>query len=280
MKASSIMEPGLEYVLYNAHHGFTLQYMVLLAPLKPDDSPQAAHLKMRLVAMFLDILLIWRLWNFHSIAYSTLQYAMFLVMRDIRGLDPKPLALKLYERLGQEQETFASNDRLWMHQQNRFYLHRILARMTDYVQQQSQVPSPGYAAYVSGNGQQHFEVEHIWADKPERHTSEFPIATDFRDYRNRIGGLLLLPKSFNESYGALPYDQKLPHYVSQNLLAWSLNSQCYVHNPGFLRFVNDSGLPFRPYPEFKKADLDDRQELLRLLAMRIWNPENLLAEVA
>ena len=39
--------------------------------------------KLRLVGRFLDILLAWRLWNFRSIAYSTMQYAMFIVMRDI-----------------------------------------------------------------------------------------------------------------------------------------------------------------------------------------------------
>lgn len=38
IKASRNVIPGMEHVLYNAHHGFTLQYMVLLAPLSPDDS--------------------------------------------------------------------------------------------------------------------------------------------------------------------------------------------------------------------------------------------------
>ena len=280
MQASASLEPGLEHVLYNAHHGFTLQYMLLLAPLTPDDNLEAVNLKLRLVAMFVDILLTWRLWNFRSIAYSTMQYAMFLVMRDIRGLDPESLALTLHDALGREEQTFATNDGLYVHQQNRRYLHRILARMTDYLEQRSGVPSPGYMGYVSGSGQQRFEVEHIWADKPERHADEFPYPNDFRNYRNRVGGLLLLPKSFNASYGALSYDEKLPHYNTQNLLARSLHPQCYERNPGFLKFVTESGLPFRPHTEFKKADLDARQDLLRQLAERIWNPNNLLAEVA
>ena len=37
--------PGLEHILYNAQHGFTLQYMLLLAPLKPDDSDAVARRK-------------------------------------------------------------------------------------------------------------------------------------------------------------------------------------------------------------------------------------------
>ena len=268
---------GLEHVLYNAQQGFTLQYMLLLAPLRPDDPEPVVIRKAGLVAQYLDILLTWRLWNFRTIAYSTMQYAMFVVMRDIRGLAPDALAHKLYEFLAKEEETFATNDRLRMHQQNRYALHRILARLTDYVETQSGQPSR-YLDYVS-EGKTRYEVEHIWADHPERHTAEFPHPADFAEHRNRIGGLLLLPKSFNASYGDLIYAEKLPHYNTQNLLARSLHSQCYDHNPGFLRFKENSGLPFVALEQFQKADIEARSLLYRQIAERIWNPENLLKEV-
>lgn len=277
MEASEKPVPDLEHVLYNAHHGFTLQHMLLLAPLARDDPEEVVRRKLRLVAIFVDILLTWRLWNFRSIAYSTMQYAMFLVMRDIRGLEPQALAKKLRDTLAKEDETFATNHRLYLHQQNRWYLHRILARITDYVELQSRMPSH-YLEYVTATGKNRYEVEHIWADKPERHTDEFAHPVDFADYRNRIGGLLLLPKSFNASYGDLPYEEKLPHYNTQNLVARSLHRQCYDRNPGFLQFVSESGLPFRAHEHFKKADLDERGELYRQLAERIWDPDQLLGE--
>jgi len=130
LEASGKPVAGMEHVLYNSQNGFTLQYMLLLAPLRPDDSePEVVH-KIGLVARYLDILLTWRLWNFRSIAYSTMQYSMFVVMRDIRGLASDALAHKLYEFLGKEGETFASNDRLRIHQQNRYAIHRMLARLT------------------------------------------------------------------------------------------------------------------------------------------------------
>ena len=125
---------GLERVLFNAQNRFTLQYMLLLAPLRPDDSASVVDRKIATVAHYLDILLAWRLWNSRSIAYSTMQYAMFLVMRDIRGLPVDALIRKLHEWLDREAETFANNDHLRMHQQNRYWLHRILARLTDYVE--------------------------------------------------------------------------------------------------------------------------------------------------
>ncbi len=110
------------------------------------------------------------------------------------------------------------------------------------------------------------------------HTDEFAHPTDFEEYRNRIGDLLLLPKSFNASYGDLPYAKKREHYDSQNLLARSLHENAYDHNPGFLRFVHESGLPFRALKEFKKVDLDSRQELYRKLAEQIWSRERLARE--
>lgn len=265
---------GLEHVLYNAQQGFTLQYMLLLAPLCPDDSEAVVNQKVGLVARYLDILLTWRLWNFRTIAYSTMQYAMFVVMREIRGLAPEPLAAKLHELLAKEGETFASNDRLRLHQQNRYPLHRILARLTDYVETQSGQPSR-YLDYVS-EGKTRYEVEHIWSNHPVRYADEFAHAADFAEYRNRIGGLLLLPKSFNASYGALSYEDKLPHYNAQNLLARSLNSQCYEHNPGFLRFKEQSGLSFVPMDGFKKTDLETRSLLYRQIAELIWNPADLI----
>lgn len=275
IEASQKPVPGLEHVLYNAQHGFTLQYMLLLAPLRPDDSEAVVNRKVALVARYLDILLTWRLWNFRTIAYSTMQYAMFVVMREIRGLAPDPLAAKLHEFLAKETETFASNDRLRLHQQNRYPLHRILARLTDYVETQSGQPSR-YIDYIS-EGKTRYEVEHIWANHPERHTDEFDHPADFAEHRNRIGGLLLLPKSFNASFGDLTYSDKLPHYDSQNLLARSLHPQCYDHNPGFLKFKTQSDLPFAPLATFQKADLEARSQLYSRIAERIWNPADLLS---
>ncbi|MBL8207791.1 MAG: DUF262 domain-containing protein [Blastocatellia bacterium] len=275
--ASKNLTLGLEHILYNAQQGFTLQNLLLLAPLRSEDGEVIVKQKLSLVAQYLDILLTWRLWNFRSIAYSTMQYAMFLVMREIRGLSVGQLAMKLYEFLSKEQETFANNDRLRLHQQNRYSLHRILARLTDYVETQSGQPSR-YLDYIS-DGKVRYEVEHIWAYHPERHLDEFSHVADFIEYRNRIGGLLLLPKRFNASYGGITYEEKLPHYYAQNLLARSLHPQCYERNSGFTQFKEKSGLPFVPIASFKKTDIEARSQLYRQISEHVWNPDNLLVEM-
>ena len=223
-RAAQAVTSGLERVFYNAQHNFTLQYPVLLASLIPGEPEQNIKEKIRIVGTFVDILIARRIWNWKAIDYSTMQYAMFLVMREIRRKSAGEVAGILRARLSEEKEipVFKANDRFRLHGMNGRQIHHLLARITDYIEVQSGMPSH-YAEYLVRSGKGAYEVEHIWANHPERHEEEFSSASDFEEYRNRIGGLLILPKSFNASYGDLPYEKKREHYNSQNLLARSLH---------------------------------------------------------
>ncbi|MCA2210573.1 DUF262 domain-containing protein [Nocardia rosealba] len=275
--SSDVFDPasGLRFIRYNADHGFTLQNQLLLAPLEVGDDADTIDRKLEIVGRYIDIMLTWRIWNFRSTAYSTLQYAMFNVMRDIRGLSVHDLAESLYRQLTNIRETFDTNDELHVHQQNRAHLHRVLARITDHITVESGRAS-NYLELITG-GEVRYEIEHIWANRPERHTDEFPHEADFSRHRNRVGGLLLLPKQFNASYKDAPYQKKLPHYFGQNLLAASLNPLCYENNPGFRAFRTRSGLPFQPHEKFHAADLVERGRLYRDIAKKVWNPEDIRA---
>lgn len=117
-----------------------------------------------------------------------------------------------------------------------------------------------------------YEVEHIWSDKYEWHKDEFEQRDEFNNFRNRLGGLLLLPKGTNQSFNKDPYEKKLPHYLKENLLAKSLHEDCYKKNPNFMKFVNSSSLDFKPHKHFKKQDLIERTELYRQICELIWSP--------
>jgi len=268
----------LRFVRYNADLGFTLQNQLLLAPLNVGDDQRTVDQKLEIVGRFVDILLARRIWNFRSTAYSTMQYAMFLVMRDIRGLSTQALAATLHDYLLQLPENFDSRDDLYVHQQNRSQLHHLLARMTDHVTVQSGQAS-NYVELTNGAGVK-YEVEHIWADHPERHEDDFSHEADFSRHRNRFGALLLLPKQFNASYNDDSYEQKLPYYFRENLLAASLNTLSYERNPGFAAFVRRSGLDFRSHDSFRAADVVERGNLYRELAKQVWDPADLLAVAA
>jgi len=268
-RAANAPAAGLECVHYNNEHNFTLQYPVLLAPVQISDSREVALRKIRVTATYLDILINRRIWNYKAIDYSTMQYAMFVVMKDIRGKSVEDLLEMLTKRLADE-PTFTDQPSFSLHGMNGRTLHRILARMTEYVEVGSGQASR-YAEYAKRGGKDGYEIEHVWADHHERHTDEFAHPSEFADYRNRVGDLLLLPKSFNASFGDMEYAEKMPHYRGQNLLAASLCPETYVNNPGFRRFITETGLPLETRPEFKKADVDARQELYTQLAGLVWN---------
>lgn len=285
-RAAQNPTPGLEPVYHVACFNFTLQYPMLLAALDRDDSPEDIDRKIRIVASFLDILLARRAVNYLSLTFSALNYTLFGIIKEIRGRSPKQLAELLTGKLadlgadldGAKDGARKGMQQFSLNQWSKRYIKVLLARMTAWVEQES-----GHHVSVSDylvEGKGRFEVEHIWADKPQRHADEFASAADFAEYRNRFGGLLLLPKSFNASYGALTYEKKLPHYLSQNLLARSLHSQCYIHNPGFLQFVGRSGLPFTAHDDFRKSDLEQRGVLYHRIAEHVWNPNSLLKEVS
>src|SRR5207302_9764535 len=91
-EAAENLNQGLESVFYNAQNNFTLQYPVLLAPLRIGDHERDILRKLRVTSAYIDILITRRIWNFRAIDYSTMQYAMFLVMKEIRGKSASKVA--------------------------------------------------------------------------------------------------------------------------------------------------------------------------------------------
>ena len=145
-----------------------------------------------------------------------------------------------------------------LNQQNKPKIKVMLALITEIVAKGS--GSPDYML-----NKKEIEVEHIWANHFEQHIDEFDNESDFQTVRNSIGDLLVLPKSFNASYGDETYDVKVKQYFSQNILAQTLNQQKYTSNPGFLGFMNSTGLPFKAYDEFKRSSINERTDLYRAI---------------
>jgi len=284
-EASNLIKPGLEPVYYVASFNFTLLYPMILAPLNITDSLELIDRKIRVVATFLDILLARRAVNYLTLTFSALAYTLFGVMKELRGKDLTELVKLLRQKLNDQDCDFSSANKgdrkgfdvFALNQWSKRYIKVLLARMTAFVEQQSGLGTT--AATYLDDRKVRYEIEHIWADHPERHTDEFASSADFADFRNRFGGLLLLPKSFNASYGDLKYVEKLPHYLSQNLLARSLHEQCYSHNPGFKQFIERTGLSFESHSAFKKVDLEARGQLYRKIAELVWSPNRLTEEV-
>ena len=269
--ASSTLTSGQEAIYYNALNNFTLQYQMMMASIAPDDDQDTVERKIRMVSSYIDIFVARRIVNFRTLSYSSILYTIFNQIKDIRRKSLSELAALLKQKVDTMEETFDGINSFYLHQQNKRGVHYLLARITNHIEVKSGISS-NFVTYVSRSIDKPFEIEHIWADKYERYKNEFNSEEEFARYRNRIGGLLLLPRGFNQSFGDAEYKDKVGPYFAQNLLARTLNPQCYNKNPNFLTYRKQSGLPFKPYPtQFAKADLDERQELYRLICEEIWN---------
>ena len=270
-------DPAFGSVFFNQQNSFTLQYQIMLAPLCLNDNQDTVERKLCLVAAFLEILLARRMWNFKDISYSTMQYRAFLIIKKIRGMELEQLREELIKQLSPDKVEagevagFNTGEPFRLHGRNSPQVHRLLARLTEFIEVKSGIDSH----YVEYSNRSKFQIEHLWANRPERHEEEFSHPHDFLAYRDRIGGLVLIPSKDNASYSDMPYGEKVEHYTKQNLLARSLNRIAYEKSPGFRKFLTTSGLPFSPKSEFRKADLDERQELYADLANVCWSPNRL-----
>jgi hypothetical protein len=159
----------------------------------------------------------------------------------------------------------------------RYMLH-ILSRVTDYIEVSSGLPS-NFTNYVSREIKNPYDIEHIICDHHDWFIDEYPEKETFDRHRNKFGGLLLLPMDKNRSLNDLTFDKKLPIYFGENLLAKSLNKDCYVNNPQFIRFYERENLKFNPFSLFNKEALLERQELYEEVAKKIWGIEQLEKQV-
>ena len=279
LDAANTRTEGIESVRYNADAGFTLQHQLTLAAVTADDDKETATAKVGVVADFLDSWLNVRLWNYKSNSYSSMQYAIFLVIGSIRGKSLAEVRTILHNRLLNEMEEIDFSGPVGLNQFTSKAIHRQLARFTDWLEQQMGEPGK-YEDYIVRSGKNAYEVEHIWAIHYDRFTEEFDQQNDFDIHRNRIGGLLLLPKKINASLNDMTYAEKLPHFLKANALAQSLHETFYQNNPGFQQTIARHGLPFRAHEQFATADLEERSILYCQMATLIWSPDRLLCEEA
>jgi uncharacterized protein with ParB-like and HNH nuclease domain len=263
---------GLEsiYYIYDRGLASSLYSPLLLAPIKLYDNEETINIKLALVAYYLELFVVFRSVNRRNYSHGAIRYTMYNLVKEIRDMDVKSLANLLKRKASEIDEGLEGMKNLILHGQNKRFIKFLLARITRYIEKESGVPS-NYKDYVDRNIKKPFEIEHVWADKFEEHKDEFDQRDEFEECRNSIGALILVQRGFNQAYNDLPYRKKLPYYLEQNLLAKSLHPQTYEKNPNFSTFIKESGLNFKPHPEFKKEDILLRQKLYQSICEKIWN---------
>ena len=251
------------YLIVNSDYGFTLQPVLILASIKYEDTPDVVKQKIKVVSKYLTKVLSWRVWNHWMISQSSLETPIYDLCKKVRNMDICDLTSTLDSDPIELPEL---NNSPTLNQQNRSKLKVLISLITEIVASNSGTPD-----YMLNR--KNIEVEHIWSNHLSQHTDECKDETDFATVRNNIGDLLVLPKSFNASYGDKTYKDKVIQYFEQNILAQSLNPNKYQNNPGFIHFIESSGLPFKSYTEFKRDAVAERAELYRQILLWNWRKD-------
>lgn len=253
----------------------SLYYSLMMAPIEITDDEKIINLKINLVAKFLESFIVRRKINGSGIVHASLRIKMYNLIKEIRDKSLKELVEIFVKQLNEMPEKIDEIYEYGLSKKNKFFVKFLLARITGYIEEQSEVPNSSFEKYVRTEKKHRYEIEHIIANKFSEHENEFDDENDFSEYRNSLGGLILIPRGINQSYGALPYVEKLDYYYAENLLAKSLHEKCYERNPGFIRFKDKSGLPFTSYTMFGKQAINERQKLYQVICERLWSIDEL-----
>ena len=271
---SAKLTEGFEYIFYNSDRNFTLQPLILMASLDKNDTKEIIDAKLKIVSCFLDQYISIRIFNFKTLDYSAMTYTMFMLAKKIRRRSLGQLVGFLTEEIEIMEFSLDGIERFNLSGWTKRYMLHQLARITHFVEEQSGKDTK-FDVYVNRSIKNPYDIEHIWVDHFERYSDEFESEEEFQRTRNMFGDLVLLPQDINRSLNDSTYSKKLPKYFGQNLLASSLNENCYENNPNFLRFANANNLKFNPSSDFTKETIKERQNLYLEIAKLIWNSDNL-----
>ena len=271
---STKLTEGFEHIFYNADRNFTLQPLLLMASLDKKDSKDIIDSKLKIVSCFLDQFISIRIFNYKTLDYSAMTYAMFMLSKKIRRKTPSELADILIDEINTMEFTLDAIERFDLNGWTKRYMLHQLARITHFVEEQSGRDTK-FDVYVNRAIKNPYDIEHVMVDHFDRYTNQFDSEEEFQRTRNMFGNLLILPQDINRSLNDSEYSKKLPKYFGQNLLASSLNENCYQNNPNFLRFNTQYSLNFKSTNDFTKETIKERQDLYLQISKLIWNKNSL-----
>lgn len=270
--ATKKFDKNLEYVYYIGKLGVanTFYYPMLMSPITMHDDTEVKNKKMNMCARFLEIFYMFKKINHRTTEYSSIKHTIFNIIKEIRNKSVDELAEILKEKTKSIDENLKNMKEYGIQGNTKKYVKYTLIRITSHIEEKSGKNNT-FKEYISRDVKDKITIEHLLSRDIDYSKNEFENEQEFEKYRNMIGALILLPESFNKSYGSLPYDKKLEHYYGHNLLAQTLAPKCYELNSEFKKYYAESRIPFKPHPEFKKQDVIDRQALYQKICEEIWS---------
>ena len=278
LDASTHLTDDMRSVKFNNDIGFTLQHHLIMAGISIQDDSEAIKEKICVISDFIDIWLNWRLWNRKSNRYDIIKSPTFKYIIRIRRKSVDDIRNILRDILDDLMKELDFSNPIMYTQRTRKIIRFLLARIIDWLERESGITG-GYELYTSeATDQSSYNIEHILHSNCDHFSHGFTGPDDFNNYRNKIGGLLLLPNNVNRILGDRSYEEKLESYDGVNILSSSLhrNFRNDIKNSILIRKMKRQGISFESHDKFTKDEIDSRTSLYCDIAKLIWSPNRVL----
>jgi hypothetical protein len=238
-RAESNFTAGLPHVFFNGARDLTLQAMVIISAVKESDTDGEVTKKVRAVSYYLDYLATVRVLNGKENTYDNIRDQMFETAKQLRNLPTDELKAKLKDLITNEKDQLDAITTASYEAIKRQDLLHLIGRITAAIENGMQLPATtGFEVYVDRTrDSKTFDIEHLLPDSFTKVNDDlaksalppFSSKTDFEKTRNKIGGLILLPRGRNRSMKDMAYSEKLVRYANENILAQTLTRACFIN---------------------------------------------------
>lgn len=277
LHASHTLQPDLQEIFFNERNGLDAQMIAILAAVHPGDPLPEAKEKARRIAAYIDRWYVLRILNDLPVQTRDVMSCVRSLLSGLRECrTTTDVSRVLSRQIAQEEYETIVLDGFGLRGTNRSQIKYLLARLTAYAQEKCGRRGD-VAEYLSDT--RPYQIEHLFANKPDRHGAEISDPVRFRSLRNQFGGLVLLPDRDNASLGAMPFDDKVKRYGRHDVLVGVLDRDYHSHFPGLRDFIKSHDLapvlrPFRPGAAMEEV-IKVRQELYLRLCSHIWSLDKL-----
>lgn len=276
--AEENLTEGYESVYYNSIRRFGPQSMILLSAIGRNDSTKVWKSKVSLLSKLIDLILTTRSIEGKRNTYDNVKDIAFSLTKAVRNMNEEPLKAYVMQEWDTYFPIIEKLPDLEYKYADRSDLLFILARCACFLEEaQSESGKGDFNAYwARDKGAKTYDIEHIlpkpFSSCPVHSIEPFSDEAEYGLLRNRIGALVLLPRSRNRSLQDKPYKDKIEVYKTENILTKTLTNGFYENNPRISAFMaKHEDVKLASCGEFGKPEIASRGELYTNIARLVWS---------
>ncbi|EEZ8818015.1 DUF262 domain-containing protein [Escherichia coli O78] len=267
-------------VFYNGIRKFNFQTMIILSSVDLSDTRDVRKKKIQIISKYIDLILTSRIVSKKANTYDNLKDIAFSLAKDVRGKDYPALLSYVQNEWDKHYTLLNRIPEMAYENKTRSDMLYILARIASYIENEINLTNKvGFDVYMQRDkGMKTFDIEHVLREVIDDTTMPssafgFSSDTEYKQKRNLIGGLILLPRSRNRSLNDKLYSEKKTVYSGENVLCQTLCANFYQNNPELVRFLSaNNDINLEEYVEFNANAITARGETYKNIALKIWTP--------